>query len=183
MNDPKHHHYTLGQAAKATGKSKSTLLSAIKNGRISYISKDNNGYQIDPSELHRVYPPVSEHPEPNEAEQGTTPLALELEKLKTELFYERERVRDTRVRLEQVEKDKEEWRKQATYLIEDKSKIDEKQREREDDYRTVYNAKETAERQMAQMQEENKRLRSELSNSQGKIEKARRNWLGRLLVG
>jgi predicted RNase H-like nuclease (RuvC/YqgF family) len=51
--------YTLGTAAKATGKSKSTISRDIKNGKISAIHRDNGSYEIDPSELHRVYPAVS----------------------------------------------------------------------------------------------------------------------------
>jgi chromosome segregation ATPase len=53
--------YTLGTAAKATGKSKSTISRDIKNGKISATPKDNGSYEIDPAELHRVYPPVSEN--------------------------------------------------------------------------------------------------------------------------
>lgn len=47
---------TLGQAAKATGRSKAGILSAIKNGRLSASRDDKNQWQIDPVELHRVYP-------------------------------------------------------------------------------------------------------------------------------
>ena len=52
--------YTLGDAAKATGKSKMTILRAIKSGRISAQRKGDNSYEIDPAELHRVFQPVSE---------------------------------------------------------------------------------------------------------------------------
>ncbi len=55
--------YTLGQAAKATGMSKPSISAAIKNGRISAAKDDLGRYMIDPSELHRIYPPVSKHPE------------------------------------------------------------------------------------------------------------------------
>lgn len=48
--------YTLGEAAKATGKSKPTIQRAIKSGKISAIKNINGSYSIDPSELHRVYP-------------------------------------------------------------------------------------------------------------------------------
>jgi hypothetical protein len=51
--------YTLGTAAKAAGVSKSTIHRAIKRGTISARSKDEGGYEIDPSELHRVFPPVA----------------------------------------------------------------------------------------------------------------------------
>jgi hypothetical protein len=50
--------YTLGQAAKATGKSKPTIQRAIKNGRISASREHDGSYVIEPSELHRVFEPV-----------------------------------------------------------------------------------------------------------------------------
>jgi hypothetical protein len=52
--------YTLGTAAKATGLAKSTIHRAIKTGKISVRSKDGTGYEIDPAELHRVFPPISQ---------------------------------------------------------------------------------------------------------------------------
>jgi hypothetical protein len=48
--------YSLGEAARASGKSKPTIAKAIKTGRISAIRQSNGSYQIDPAELHRVYP-------------------------------------------------------------------------------------------------------------------------------
>ncbi len=51
--------YTLGTAAKTAGKSKSTVLRAIQNGVISATKGLHGNYQIDPAELHRVYPPVA----------------------------------------------------------------------------------------------------------------------------
>lgn len=50
---------TLGEASKATGKSKSTLANAIKKGRLSVLNKSSSGYEIDPAELFRVYPKQS----------------------------------------------------------------------------------------------------------------------------
>ena len=48
--------YTLLEASRATGKSKSTLLRALKKGKIS-AQKDAHGqYQVTADELHRVYP-------------------------------------------------------------------------------------------------------------------------------
>ena len=51
--------YTLGTAAKATGKSKATILRAIRSGKVSAEKDANGAWQVDPSELHRVYPEVS----------------------------------------------------------------------------------------------------------------------------
>ena len=60
--------YTLGQAAKATGKTKSTIQVAIKSGRLSASRDDVGRYQIDPAELHRVYAlQADKTDEPNEA--------------------------------------------------------------------------------------------------------------------
>ncbi|MGZ8397388.1 MAG: hypothetical protein ACXW3X_14825 [Rhodoplanes sp.] len=50
--------YTIGTAARATGKAKSTISRDIKNGRISAERQPDGSYLIDPSELHRVYAPV-----------------------------------------------------------------------------------------------------------------------------
>lgn len=47
---------TLGQAAKHTGLSKSTISRAISSGKLSVISKETGSYSIDPSELFRVFP-------------------------------------------------------------------------------------------------------------------------------
>ena len=51
--------YSIGEAAKAVGVSKSTLSRAVKNGRISATKLEDGSYSIDPAELHRVYPPVA----------------------------------------------------------------------------------------------------------------------------
>jgi hypothetical protein len=51
--------YSAGQAAKATGKSIPTITRAIKKGVISASPKAGGGYEIDPAELHRVFPAVT----------------------------------------------------------------------------------------------------------------------------
>lgn len=52
--------YSLKQAAEASGRTKPTILRAIKANKIS-AQKDVHGqWQIDPAELHRVYPKTSE---------------------------------------------------------------------------------------------------------------------------
>jgi hypothetical protein len=48
--------YSLKQAADAVGRGKPAILKAIKNGRVSARKDDNGQWQIDPAELHRVYP-------------------------------------------------------------------------------------------------------------------------------
>jgi hypothetical protein len=48
--------FTLGTASQATGTAKSTILRAIKAGRISATRDELGQWQIDPAELARVFP-------------------------------------------------------------------------------------------------------------------------------
>ena len=47
---------SLSQAAKATGRSKSTIGRAIQSGRLSASRNDDDTFSIDPSELFRAFP-------------------------------------------------------------------------------------------------------------------------------
>lgn len=93
--------YTLGTAAKATGKSKPTIQRAIKSGKISAIRADDGSYEIDPAELHRVFPAL--HVPGNDTgdmKQSVPPaetpsLQVELEALRERLsLFETERTRE-----------------------------------------------------------------------------------------
>lgn len=110
--------YTLGEAAKATGKSKATISKAIKSGRISASKDDTGTYQIDPSELHRVYPAT-----PSD-EQKETPVNTkeigDLKALKARLEAVQERLADKEAVISDLREDRDKWRQQATALLEDK---------------------------------------------------------------
>lgn len=113
--------YTLGEAAKAAGKSKPTIQRAIKSGKISATRKDNGSYEIDPSELHRVFPalPVASN-ETGTMKQSVPPdeteaLQVKIEAKDTEISLLKERI-------EELQSDRDEWREQAktaTRLLED----------------------------------------------------------------
>jgi hypothetical protein len=60
--------YTLGQAAKPVGMSKTSILRSIKAGRISAGRDEFGQWAIEPCELHRVYPPL---PDDTGTENGT----------------------------------------------------------------------------------------------------------------
>lgn len=117
--------YTLGEAAKAVGKSKTTLHRAIKSGRISANKTDDGSYSIDPSELHRVFPPV---PPVTGAEaflrNDTEHQSNTLETLRIQLaLQEKERQRERDLLQETItdlREDRDRWRQQATALLEDK---------------------------------------------------------------
>ncbi|MBV9309074.1 MAG: hypothetical protein JOZ45_23210 [Acidobacteriaceae bacterium] len=48
--------YTLGEAAKACGMSKAGIAKALANNKVSATKDAFGRWQIDPAELHRVYP-------------------------------------------------------------------------------------------------------------------------------
>jgi predicted site-specific integrase-resolvase len=50
--------YTIATAAAAVGRNKNAILRAIKAGKISVAKEENGEWQIDPAELHRIYPPL-----------------------------------------------------------------------------------------------------------------------------
>jgi len=100
--------YTLGTAAKATGITKSALSKAIATGRLSAKKNELGRFDIDPSELHRVYPPLPA-PEKSEHEQ-TQETANENRVLKAKL-------EGLEQLLAEVREDRDHWRRQATVLL------------------------------------------------------------------
>lgn len=113
--------YTLGEAAKATGMSKATISKAIKNGRIS-ASKDESGtFKIDPSELHRVYPPTvsSEQKETPTNTPAKADIDGTIRALQARLEAAQERLSDKDTVIADLREDRDRWRQQATALLED----------------------------------------------------------------
>ena len=109
--------YTLGTAAMATGKTKTTIQRAIAGGRVSAEKLSGGGYSIDPSELHRVFPmvksdTVSRDPQMDTARppDETPELRAKIETLEALLAREREALDDLRA-------DRDAWKQQATALL------------------------------------------------------------------
>ena len=50
--------HTLATAAAAVGRNKTAILRAIKAGKIPVAQDKNGEMQIDPADLHRIYPPL-----------------------------------------------------------------------------------------------------------------------------
>jgi hypothetical protein len=104
--------HTLGTAAKATGLNKSTVLRAIKSGKVSAAKNEHGEWQIDPAELHRVYPPVTDAPRRTSAEQryatvdATALLEAQIASLKNLAALMREQLEDVRI-------DRDAWRSQV----------------------------------------------------------------------
>lgn len=62
--------WSISQAAKETGLSKSTISRAIKAGRISALRQDDGAYLIEPAELFRVYPRGVAQPSPDASHEA-----------------------------------------------------------------------------------------------------------------
>lgn len=114
--------YTLGEAAKATGKSKATISKALKSGKISGSKGENGAYRIDASELHRVYPPTgnSEQKEPPDEAGANGHENMLVKELEARLEAARERLADKDEVIADLREDRDRWRQQATALLEDK---------------------------------------------------------------
>lgn len=105
--------HTAGTAAKAVGKTKSTITKAIASGKLSAIKNESGAWEIDVSELHRVYPPTLL--ETGETQRHDTPIktnenSKEVQGLERLLKAAEEQLAD-------VKADRDEWRKQANQLL------------------------------------------------------------------
>jgi hypothetical protein len=99
---------SLGQAAKEASVSKATISKALKSGRLSYVSKSPAGYEIDPAELFRVFPPKPLATVENERLETSVETAKS-DSNRVELQLLRERV-------EELQRDRDAWREQAQRL-------------------------------------------------------------------
>lgn len=115
--------FTIGQAAKETGKAKSTIKKSIDSGELSVSEKTSRGFKINAAELFRVFPKKTEERSENEPkEQTETPeYRIENSILKAKLELAEQRYDDAHRTIEDLRTDRDAWKHQATALIEDKS--------------------------------------------------------------
>jgi hypothetical protein len=90
--------YNLASASAATGVNKSTVLRAIKAGRLSAQRDETGGWSIDPAELHRVFAPLPAAATASQAEAQrdaiTNQLVAELRSTIADLRQDRDHWRD-----------------------------------------------------------------------------------------
>lgn len=107
--------HTLGTAAKAVGMSKATISKAIKSGKISAVRMPNGSFEIEPVELHRVYPPVSETVT---SERSETPGETGVNSNETILLVAR--LEMAHARIADLENDRDQWRQTANRLLDNR---------------------------------------------------------------
>lgn len=111
--------FTLRTAALHTGTSKSTILRAIKSGRLSANRLEDGTYEIDAAELERVYPAermkqrgadAMEHhaPAAEAVTQASATAALE-----AQLEGLREILRRSDAMADELRQDRDKWRNMA----------------------------------------------------------------------
>ena len=115
--------FTLGTAAKHVGKSKPTISKAIKDGKLS-ATKVDGVYQIEPSELNRVFKskPVEAHSDV--LSSGTDEVSLALAKqhndhLEAAVEELKVRLDDMKAERDQALQESREDRNRVVALLED----------------------------------------------------------------
>jgi signal recognition particle subunit SEC65 len=152
---------TLAEAARLTGKNASTITRAVQKGKVS-CQVDVNGQRVfDPSELERAFGKLKNVEESESA--CTNVSALECVSLHDEIkrLHEQEialvqkQVQIMQTQIEDLKNDRDHWRQQATYLLEDKRMTEQEQKEL--DLATT-----------------------SITKAEEKLERIRSSWLGRL---
>ena len=113
--------YTLGAAAKASGKSKATISKAIKSGRLSALKDEMGVYRIEPAELNRVYPfnVDGNHDRTPQTPEETPDKGPSVRELQARLEAAQERLADKEALIADLREDRDRWRQQATALLAD----------------------------------------------------------------
>lgn len=94
------------KAAKLVGKTTPTITSALKNGRLSGEKCDGGGWEIDTSELFRVWTPINHTPKPlptilqSETPSNDNALQAKLEVTQQRLNDAQQTIDDLRTRLD-----------------------------------------------------------------------------------
>ena len=107
--------YTLGQAAKAVGMSKTSILRSIKTGRISAGRDEFGQWAIEPCELHRVYPPLADDTGTGNGteERGVTGGETALAEANAGAALAEARLSDFKTMLEDIREQRDRWQQQA----------------------------------------------------------------------
>lgn len=106
MSDVTQSILSAGEAAKLVGKSVPTITRAIKSGKLSATPRKPRGWDIDPSELFRVFPAVTgeTNAKPNKLEHETaikdSMLQAKLEVMEQRFDDAQATINDLRTRLD-----------------------------------------------------------------------------------
>jgi hypothetical protein len=107
--------HTLNAAAKLSGRAKSTISKAIKEGRLSANRNDRGGFEIDGAELSRVFPfPVGDQ---SYMSKTNTESEHENKVLEVELNAERKMRERLESEIADLKTQRDKWQDQAQMLL------------------------------------------------------------------
>lgn len=112
--------FTLSQAAKEARVSKSTLSKALARGRLSAIRREDGSFQIEASELFRVFPrkpdeQVADGEQEEQPERVEQPRGMEAGILRERLNAAQEQLRRER---EERERERATWERERETILE-----------------------------------------------------------------
>lgn len=99
--------FDLASAAAATGVAKSSVLRAIKGGRISALRDDNGRWSVEPAELFKIFPPLPPT-QPATLQNGAPERVTQL--LEEQVAELRSMLADMRRREDDLQRDRDHWR-------------------------------------------------------------------------
>ena len=108
--------YTLGQAAKAVGMSKTSILRSIKAGRISAGRDELGQWAIEPCELHRVYPRLTDDTGTGNGTEERGVTGGEMALANTRATLAEARLSDFKSMLDDIREQRDRWQQQAERL-------------------------------------------------------------------
>jgi multidrug efflux pump subunit AcrB len=168
--------FTLGQAAAEVGRNKSTISRDIAKGRLSADKNPDGSYLIDAAELFRAY-------EKRNDSNGIATVAYAMDGnavasenlvLQVKLESALQRNADRETQLEDLKKDRDQWRQQATYLLEDKTK-------KEIALNTHISVEQELREKLAKETAQQEQAAQLLADAEQRLGEVRRSWLGRIL--
>ena len=115
--------YTLGEAAKAVGKTKAAIWQAIAAKRLRGEKDEKNRWQIDPEELFRLYPPLGagaqkeDQKENAKHKESNSNLNNENSVLKERVKGLEELCKELREERDDWKKESENWREQTKRVL------------------------------------------------------------------
>jgi excisionase family DNA binding protein len=103
---------SLSEAADATGTNRTTILRAIKAGKISATKDAHGNWLVEPAELHRVYPPAEQR---TGGERNASHYRAQIAEAAqaAQIAALRETADLMRAQVEDLRKDRDHWRDQA----------------------------------------------------------------------
>ena len=108
-------YFTIGQAAEATGKAKSTIKKAIDSGELTVAERTKRGFKIEAAELFRVFPrkQLERSSENDFVQTETLENTIENKVMEVKLQVAHERYEEAQEIIKDLRQERDKWQEQA----------------------------------------------------------------------